>query len=171
MKMRTLDELPLLSTDLKQGPERPAESLRICVVAVGGEFFAIDIRQVQEVFALESLTPVPGMPAALVGVANLRGTIIPLVDLRAILNRSPVTTPKYVVVVRHGNQQLGIVIDDVPETRSISLDDHLAPSAHPPSLSSPVLFSFLNIENQLCGVVEVSRLMAVFEGTMEGGRV
>ena len=166
--MRSIEELPLLSTDLKQGPERSAESLRICVVSVGGEFFAIDIRQVQEVFALESMTPVPGMPAALVGIANLRGTIIPLVDLSAVLSRSLLTSPKYVVVVRHGSQQMGIVIDDVPETRSIALGDHLATSAHPFNLSSPVLFSFLNIGNQLCGVVEVSRLVALLDGTMEG---
>jgi len=170
MKIRSTDELPLLNTDLIQGQDGPTESLRICVVSVGGEFFAIDIRQVQEVFELESVTPVPGMPAALMGVANLRGTIIPLVDLSVVLSRSLATSSKYVVVVRHGNQQIGILIDDVPETRSISLSDYLTPSAHPSSLSSPVLFSFLNIGNQLCGVVEVSRLVALFDGTMESTR-
>ena len=171
MKMRSIEEFPVLITDLMQSPEGPTDSLRICLVSVGGEFFALDIRQVQEVFELESVTPVPGMPAALLGVANLRGTIIPLVDLSAVLSRSRVTNPKYVVVVRHGSQQIGIAIDEVPETRSISLDDHLAPSAHPSSLSSPVLFSFLNIGNQLCGVVEVSRLVALLDGAMESTRV
>ena len=171
MKMRAIDELPLLSTDLIQEPKGSSESVRICMVELGGECFAIDIRQVQEVFELESLTPVPGMPAALAGVANLRGTIIPLVDLSAILNRSLVTNPKYVVVVRHGSQQIGILIDDVPETRSISVGDHLAPSAHAASLSSPVLFSFLNIGNQLCGVVEVSRLVALLDSSAEGAQV
>lgn len=171
MKMRSIEEFPVLITDLMQSPEGPTDSLRICLVSVGGEFFALDIRQVQEVFELESVTPVPGMPAALLGVANLRGTIIPLVDLSAVLSRSRVTNPKYVVVVRHGSQQIGIAIDEVPETRSISLDDHLAPSAHPSSRSSPVLFSFLNIGNQLCGVVEVSRMVALLDGAMESTRV
>lgn len=168
--MRSIDDLPVLTTDLVQAQKGSTESLRICVVSLGEEFFAIDIRQVQEVFELESMTPVPGMPAALVGVANLRGTIIPLVDLRAVLRRSVVTNPKYVVVIRHGSQQIGLLIDQVPETRSISPSDHIAPSAYPSSLSSPFLFSFLNIGNRLCGVIEVSRLVASLDGAREDAR-
>lgn len=78
-------DLPLLTSDAGLEQAKPTELRRVCLVVLGGESFAIDLRQVREVFELESMTPVPGMPASLVGVANLRGTIIPLADLRQSL--------------------------------------------------------------------------------------
>ena len=67
--------------------DKSAAPSRICLITLGGEFFAIDLRHVREVFELESITPVPGMPLSLVGVANLRGTVVPLADLRPALRR------------------------------------------------------------------------------------
>ena len=168
--MHSIGDLPQLNTDLVQSQERSAGLLRICKISIGGELFAIDIRQVQEVFGLESMTPVPGMPASLVGVANLRGTIVPLIDLRAILNLSCVASPKYVVVVRHGSHHLGIVIDEVPETHAIDPDDLIAPSANPTGPANPFLFGFLKVGSRLCGVLEVSRLVASLEGAMGDAR-
>ncbi len=168
--MHSLGDLPQLSTDLIQGQERSADFLRICMFSLSGELFAVDLRQVQEVFELESMTPVPGMPNSLVGVANLRGTIIPLVDLRAVLSLSLVASPNYVVVVRHGSHHLGIVIDEVPETRSLDPDDLIAPLSHPIGQANPFLFGFLKVGNRLCGVLEVSRLVASLEGATDDMR-
>ncbi|HMS83676.1 MAG TPA: chemotaxis protein CheW [Nitrospira sp.] len=137
------------------------------MISLGGEVFAIDVRQVQEVFALESMTPVPGMPAALIGVANLRGTIVPLIDLRATLGLSLAMSPKYVVVVRHGSHHIGIVIDEVPETRSIDPHDLIAPSGNSIGQTNPFLFSFLKVGNRLCGILEVSRLLTYLEGAVD----
>lgn len=148
------------------GPDhvRSAVHLRICLIALGGEFFAIDLRHVREVFELESITPVPGMPSALVGVANLRGTVVPLADLRPSLGVLVSATPKYAVVVRHGTQQVGILIDEVPEIRTIHPDDMLAASTRGVTDSRPFLSGLLKIEDRMSGMVEVSRLLASVEG-------
>ena len=148
------------------GPDhvRSAVPLRICLIALGGEFFAIDLRHVREVFELESITPVPGMPSALVGVANLRGTVVPLADLRPSLGVLVSATPKYAVVVRHGTQQVGILIDEVPEIRTIHPDDMLAASTRGVTDSRPFLSGLLKIEDRMSGMVEVSRLLASVEG-------
>ena len=127
--------------------------------------FAIDLRHVREVFEIESITPVPGMPASLVGVANLRGTVIPLADVRPSLGLSASATPKYAVVVRHGTQQVGILIDDVPEIRAIHPDDMLATSTRSVTDSRPFLSGLLKVKNRMSGIVEVSRLLASVEGT------
>ena len=147
------------------GPEqiKSAVPSRICLIALGGEFFAIDLRHVREVFELESITPVPGMPASLVGVANLRGTVVPLADLRPSLGVSISATPKYVVVVRHGTQQVGILIDEVPEIRTIHPDDMLAASTHGVTESRPFLSGLVKIENRMSGLVEEQRLLACVE--------
>ena len=57
----------------------------MCVLTLGGELFAIDLRHVSEVFEVEAVTAVPSMPSYLTGVTNLRGTVITLVDLRGAL--------------------------------------------------------------------------------------
>ncbi|MGZ8423173.1 MAG: chemotaxis protein CheW, partial [Nitrospira sp.] len=75
------------------GPSRPSRlsgaategTSRMCVLTLGGEPFAIDLRHVSEVFEVESVTVVPGMPSLLTGVTNLRGTVVSLIDLRGML--------------------------------------------------------------------------------------
>jgi purine-binding chemotaxis protein CheW len=148
------------------GPEHVNSAVpsRICLISLGGELLAIDLRHVSEVFELESVTPVPGMPGSLVGVANLRGTVVPLTDLRPVLGVTATATPKYAVVVRHGAQQIGILIDEVPEIRTIHADDLLAASARGVTESRPFLSGLVKIEDRMSGMVEISRLLASVEG-------
>lgn len=146
--------------------DRSAVPSRICLILLGGEFFAIDLRHVREVFELESITPVPGMPSSLVGVANLRGTVVPLADLRPSLGVSASAMPKYAVVVRLGTQQVGILIDEVPEIRTIHPDDMLAASTRGVTDNRPFLSGLLKIEDRMSGMVEVSRLLASVEGSI-----
>jgi purine-binding chemotaxis protein CheW len=150
------------------GPELAKSGVpsRICLISLGGELFAIDLRHVREVFELESVTPVPGMPASLVGVANLRGTVVPLADLRPALGVAASVAPKYAVVVRHGVQQVGILIDGVPEIRTIQAEDMLAASARGVTESRPFLSGLVQIDDRMSGVVEISRLLASVEGAI-----
>ena len=159
--MISIGELPQLHSDSVPEQAKPTESLRVCLVALGEESFAIDLGQVLEVFEPESITPVPGMPAALVGVTNLRGTIIPLVDLRAVLGVSASVLPKYTVVVRHGTQQVGILVEGIPKIRTVRSDDL---AAHPGHTVAEGLRDFKE-EKKLSTILEMSRLLASIEGT------
>ena len=163
--MIPISELPQLHSDSSSEQAKSTESLKVCLVALGEETFAIDLRQVREVFEPESITPVPGMPAALVGVTNLRGTIIPLADLRAALGVSISVMPKYAVVIRHGTQQVGILVEGVPEIRTIQLDDLVAPSTRAVAERRPMISAFFKTENKLSAILELSRLLASIEGT------
>jgi len=165
--MEPTPEQPQSGPPLGSGHAKSAVPSRICLITLGGEFFAIDLHHVREVFELESITPIPGMPASLVGVANLRGTVIPLADLRPSLGVSAAATPKYAVVVRHGTQQIGILIDEVPKIRTIHPDDIVGASAHGVMGSRPFLSCLLKIENRMSRMVEVSRLLASVEGTAD----
>ncbi|MEQ1795232.1 MAG: chemotaxis protein CheW [Nitrospira sp.] len=162
---------PALSTAQLTSPApteggKAAIPSRICLVTLGGELFAIDLRHVREVFELESVTPVPGMPSTLVGVANLRGTVMPLADLRPSLG-IPSTTPQpFVVVVRHAQQQVGLLIDAVPEIRTIHPDDLLNATSRGISESRPFLSGLVKIEDRMSGMVEVQKLLACVEGVL-----
>jgi purine-binding chemotaxis protein CheW len=74
--------------------------------------------------------------------------------------------PKYAVVVRHGAQQVGILIDEVPEIRTIKAEDLLASSGRGITESRPFLSGLVKIEDRMSGMVEVSRLLASVEGTI-----
>jgi purine-binding chemotaxis protein CheW len=163
--MIPIGEFPQLHSDSVPEEAKSTESLKVCLIALGGETFAIDLRQVREIFEPESITPVPGMPAALVGITNLRGTIIPLADVRATLGVSSSVMPKYAVLIRQGTQQVGILVEDVPEIRTIQLDDLVAPSTHPGATRRPMVSAFFKTEHQLSAILELSRLVASIAGT------
>jgi purine-binding chemotaxis protein CheW len=62
-----------------------ADARRACVVLLGGRPFAVDVTAAREVVVVEQTTPVPGAPAPLIGVMNLRGSVLPVVEARPLL--------------------------------------------------------------------------------------
>lgn len=157
--MMFISELPQLHSDAVSQQVKSNESLRVCLVRLGEATFAIDLRQVREVFEPESITPVPGMPTALVGITNLRGTVLPLADVREALGVSPANRPKYAVVVHHGTQQIGILVEAIPEIGTIQLDDQAPPSTRTSAKGGPLVSAG--------GLLETSRLLASIEETAD----
>ena len=92
---------------------------------LGGESFAIGILAIKEIIEYGGLTEVPLMPACVRGVINLRGAVVPVVDLQARFGRVPgdVTKRTCVVIVEVGseeqNQVVGVVVDAVNEVLDI----------------------------------------------------
>ncbi len=161
--MISIGELPQLHSDSVAQQATSTESLRACLIVLGEETFAIDLRQVLEVFELESITPIPGMPAALVGVTNLRGTVILLADVRAALGVSVSVFPKYAVVVRHGTQQVGILVEDIPEIRTIQSNDLVAPTTRTAAGRPALLSGSFKAEKKPSAILEMSRLLSSIE--------
>ena len=161
--MQLLCELPRLISDGQSEQKTPTGSWKACLVTLGGELFAIDLRHVREVFELDAITPVPGMPASLVGVANVRGTVVPLADLRRSLGASPSTNPRYAIVVRHDAHQIGLLIDDVPEIRWILPEDRLDPSGATQTGERSLLSGLIRVENRVSGMLEIPALVASVE--------
>lgn len=163
-------ELPRLTSDSEPNHQTPTGSWKACLVTIGGELFAIDLSQVREVFELDSITPVPGMPPSLVGVANVRGTIVPLADLRQALGGSLSTTPRYAVVVGHGAHQLGLLIDEVPEIRWMLPEDRLDSSGAGQFGERSLLSGLIRVENRVSGMLEIPALVATVEAaTLDTG--
>jgi purine-binding chemotaxis protein CheW len=64
-------------------------ALRVCLLVLGGEVFAVDVRCAREVVALDELTVVPQAPSHVAGVANVRGHVLPVLDVRPLLGLPP----------------------------------------------------------------------------------
>ncbi|MGH7421057.1 MAG: chemotaxis protein CheW, partial [Candidatus Rokuibacteriota bacterium] len=93
----------------------PHPARRACLLALAGFRFAVDVRSAREVVLFDEITAVPLAPRHLVGVANLRGTVMPIVDIRGLLGL-PESRPARSVrtlVVRDGLAQAAVVVDSV----------------------------------------------------------
>ena len=154
---------PSASTRASAAPTEGA--LRMCVLTLGGELFAIDLRHVSEVFEVESVTAVPGMPSYLTGVTNLRGTVITLVDLRGSLGLPAGNSAlPFAVVIRHGARHVGLLVDYVPEIHTVPRE-HLLPAMQAgPAGARPCVSAVLRLEQRLGGVLEVPQVFAQVDG-------
>lgn len=99
----------------------PAESrtavppARACVVALAGYRFAVEVRYAREVVVFDEYTMVPLAPAHLLGVANLRGNIMPIVDIRPLFGMTPAAASREVraLVVERDGVPAALLIDEV----------------------------------------------------------
>ena len=144
-------------------PVRTEVPSRVCLISIAGGLYAIDLRNVREVFAVEAVTPVPGMGTVLAGVTNLRGVIIPLVDLRTILDLSSTAPSAFAVVIRHGEHQVGVLVDQSPEIMTVQPDQFLPAPQNGSNVAHPFVTAVLRIEDRLGGVLEVPTLLARVE--------
>ena len=88
---------------------------------LAGEEYGIEILQVQEIISMLPVTRVPRTPPFIRGVINLRGKVIPIVDLREKFGLAPPTEAEQVViVVRVAGVQLGVIADSVSDVAAIA---------------------------------------------------
>jgi purine-binding chemotaxis protein CheW len=90
-------------------------TLRACVFTLAGTTYAFDVKSVEEVVVFDDATPVPRAPAYVLGVANLRGRVVPLVDVRALLGLAAGRPGRDLtgLVIRAGGWQVAMNVDAV----------------------------------------------------------
>ncbi|MDI1363599.1 MAG: chemotaxis protein CheW [bacterium] len=104
-------------------------ALELISFCIGEQEFCIDVKTVREIRGWTPATPIPHAPSYLRGVINLRGAIMPVIDLRNRLGLG-VTVPEtrhVIVVVECQDRLAGILVDAVSETFTVSRD-HLQPA-------------------------------------------
>jgi purine-binding chemotaxis protein CheW len=97
-----------LAPGLEQAPAR-----RACVVLLGNRRFAVEVTDAREVVPLDTTTPVPGAPAAVVGVMNLRGNVMPVVEARPLLGLPVRATTDRALVLADGERRAAVLIEAV----------------------------------------------------------
>jgi purine-binding chemotaxis protein CheW len=106
---------------LSPGSQAGDTSSQFLTFSLGGEEYGVDILKVQEIKGYVPATRVPNSPPEVVGVLNLRGTIVPIVDLRRKFGLDAIEYDAFaaIVVVVVSNQIKGMVVDRVSEVVSI----------------------------------------------------
>lgn len=99
------------------------ETVQVLTFTLAGEEYGISISEVQEVIrpAEIKITPIPRAPKGVEGIINLRGKIIPVVDLRKKLALSEATSEDRIIVANLDGRAIGLLVDDVLEVARIPL--------------------------------------------------
>jgi len=107
------------------GPGTKAMGGKFLTFFLAGEEYGLEILKVHEIIGVMAITPVPRTPEFVRGVINLRGKIIPIVDLRAKFGMSSTdeTDETCIIVVQARGMQMGIVVDKVSEVLDIASGD------------------------------------------------
>ncbi len=155
--------LPVSQGQPAEARGRADSPTKVCLLTIGGEVYAVDLRHVREVFEVDVITPVPGVPSALVGVTNVRGAVIPVMDLRRMLNMPTAGLAPYAVIIKHGNQQVGVLVERVPEIRTVRTEQFLPTPSGDAKEGKPFLTAVLRLDDRMGGVVEVPTLLACVE--------
>jgi len=100
---------------------QPVEGGKFLSFFLGKEEYAIEILKVQEIIGLMPITPVPRMPEYIKGVLNLRGKIVPVMNLRTRFGLKEVeyTEETCIIVVQENQYLMGVIVDKVSEVADI----------------------------------------------------
>ena len=129
------------------------------------EEYGIEILSVQEIKGYTTVTPIPNTPAYIKGVMNLRGTVVPVLDLRIKFGNPDPQYDKFTVimVVNIGNRVVGLVVDSVQDVLNIKVDA-IEPS---PNLGSGIDTSFLTgmakQEDRLIALLDIHKVVGVVD--------
>jgi purine-binding chemotaxis protein CheW len=125
-------------------------------VLAGGEHYALPVEGVLEVAEMTDVTPVPGAGAAILGVANLRGQVLPVVDLAVLLGLPTQRPPTRIVVVEQGDRRVGLAVETVTDVGVV---------ADPTAVVASSLLRGANfVDGELVGVVDLGAMLAALVG-------
>jgi purine-binding chemotaxis protein CheW len=119
---------------------------QVLTFVLAGEEYAVDILRVKEIIEYNTLTRVPGMPASVRGVINLRGRVVPVIDLamRFGLPESVITARSSIVMVEIGVGEAAITIGIITDSVSEVMDLDAEEIQSPPSFGTSVGAEYLN---------------------------
>jgi len=127
---------------------------------VGGQVFGLDIMAIREIRAWTPTTRLPRVPHYVAGVVNLRGTVLPVIDLAARLGwQSSEPSPRHAIIVTQlGNQACGLIVESVSDIVTIP-SSALQP---PPTTANDCIVNFLEglaaIEDRMVMVLNLAAL-------------
>jgi purine-binding chemotaxis protein CheW len=141
--------------------------LQLVGFVIGKELFGVDILMVQEIIRETPITPIPNSPDFIEGVINLRGNIIPVIDLRKRLNLRETAAPAgqiWIMILNVNGRITGFIVDSVTQVLKVPSN-----SIKPPpdivvsGLQSQYITGVCRIDKRLLILLDFSRILLVEE--------
>lgn len=159
------------STQISAGED----SRQYLTFTLGGEIFALGILNIKEIIEYGSLTEIPMMPGFIRGVINLRGAVVPVVDLVARFGSAPATIGRRTCIVivemvqntDNGplRQDIGVIVDCVNEVLEIHAADIEPPPAFGAKIRADFIFGMGKVNGKFVIILNVDRVLSLDEMT------
>ncbi len=143
----------------------PEEEIRICLFNIGEDTYAIPVDVLTEIIIPQKIFPVPTTPSHVLGVINLRGNIVPIVDIRPALSLTQQSVPGQIAIIKTGTLMLGITVNTVLAVLSVTVSSlqPLPPEAASQQDSAKNRVRFLKgiiqMENSVAALLNVERIL------------
>lgn len=129
---------------------------------LGQEEYAIDILKVQEIRGYEAVTRIANAPEFIKGVVNLRGIIIPILDMRIKFNLG---TPVYneftvVIILNIAGRIMGIVVDGVSDVTMLKNNQIKPPPEMPAAFNTDYLIGLGTLDDRMLILIDIDKLMS-----------
>jgi len=136
--------------------------LEYLAFTLGSEEYGIDILKVQEIRGYESVTRIASAPEHVKGVVNLRGTIVPIVDMRIKFNLGTPTYNQFTVVIILNIQDrvVGMVVDSVSDVISLTAEQIKPAPDMGGALNTDYLIGLGTVDERMIILVDIDRLMS-----------
>jgi len=110
------------SEEVQQGQAAGGQYLTF---ALGDEQYGIELLKVQEIKGYSAVTPIPNTPPHIRGVMNLRGAVIPIIDLRVRFGMQAIEYTKFnvIIVINVGSRVIGLLVDAVSDVLNVAAGD------------------------------------------------
>ena len=147
-------------------PNNTAASIQFISFAIGDDQYGVDIMAVREIKGWSDITHLPKQPEYVRGVLNLRGAIVPIVDLRCRFGQGLTeTTPLHIVIiVQIGGRQVGLIGDRVLDIVSIDADQIQPVPRTAQATTSDFLSGLVTHDNTMIALIDLPNLLSANDG-------
>ncbi|WP_295154662.1 chemotaxis protein CheW [uncultured Brachyspira sp.] len=156
------EQQPIESTENRVDLE---DSTNLVTFRLGSGEYAIDIMQAKEIIKMEKITLIPNAPDFVEGVINLRGNIIPIIDLKKRFNLEETEGDKNtgIIIVKIEDVDMGIIIDAISKVVSISNSDIQPPPPMLSGIGQKYIKGVGKLEDKLLVVLDLEKLFSTDE--------
>jgi len=138
------------------------DKAQIVTFNLGKEEFALNIADIQEIIKMQPFTPVPLTPEYVEGVMNIRGNIIPVINLRIKMNftKREVNSRTRIIVVNFENRRVGLIVDNMNEVVGIEPEKLQPPPLESADESESKSFEALYIlEERIISILDIQKIL------------
>jgi purine-binding chemotaxis protein CheW len=145
--------------------------LEFISLITGGQSFCIEIDRIREIRRWEPITMLPHSPTFVLGVVNLRGSVVPIIDLATKLGFEKLSPTKrnVIVISRYCGQLIGLLVDSVSEIITVGIDEiQETPRLNEGASESPIK-GVVSISHDMTRVIDLEVLMSRNGAVQLGG--
>ena len=140
---------------------QPATEEHVVIFRLADEYYALDIQCVQEIVRMQTITSIPGADAWVEGITNLRGRVVPVIDLRRRCSTatSDYTAETRIVVVSSATGMVGLIVDAVSEVMRIPSEQIEPPSSIVSVPENSYLRGVAKLEDRLVSLMDLDGVL------------